>query len=114
MPSSSPSTSSSSQRVFNQDNGNLFEYNYTIDYNFEYLGPALEPYAALFSPKTNETHPKFELYDPIERMVRAVNQTADAAFEGVMTQFLDLATFMKHVAVESSSPRTTDCSATPA
>ena len=87
-------------RVFNQDNGNLFEYDYTIDYNFEYLGPDLEPYAVLFSPKTNETHPKFELYDPIERMVRAVNQTADAAFEGVMTQFLDLAMFMKHVAVE--------------
>ena len=89
------------ERVFNQDNGNLFEYDYTIDYNFEYLGSDLEPYATLFSPKTNETHPKFDLYDPIERMVRAVNQTADAAFEGALTQFLDLATFMKHVAVET-------------
>ena len=43
----------------------------------------------------------FELYDPIERMVRAVNQTADAALEGALAQFLDLAAFMKHVAVET-------------
>ena len=89
------------QRQFNQDGGNLFEYDYTIDYNFEYLGSDLTPYQTLFSAKTNESHPVFELYDPIERMVRAVNQTADAALEGALAQFLDLAAFMRHVAVET-------------
>jgi hypothetical protein len=89
------------ERAFGQDGGNLFEYDYTIDYNFEYLGSDLGPYQTLFSAKTNETHPTFDLYDAIERMVRTVNQTADGALEGALAPFLDLAAFMKHVAVET-------------
>ncbi len=89
------------ERVFNQDNGNLFEYDYSTDYNFEYLGSDLGPYQALFDPKTNESHSTFELFDPIERMVRAANQASDATFEGAMAEFLDLNTFMRHVAAEN-------------
>lgn len=89
------------ERAFGQDGGNLFEYDYSIDYNFEYLGSDLGPYATLFSPKTNETHSAFDLYDAIERMIRTVNQTADGALEAALAPFLDLAAFMKHVAVET-------------
>jgi hypothetical protein len=87
-------------RAFGQDGGNLYEYDYTIDYNFEYLGPGLDPYANLFKAKTNESSPTFDLYDAIERMIRTVNQTADAALEGALAPFLDVAAFMRHIAVE--------------
>jgi hypothetical protein len=89
------------ERAFGQDGGNLFEYDYSIDYNFEYLGSDLGPYSTLFSAKTNETHSMFDLYDAIERMIRTVNQTADGALEGALAPFLDLAQFMRHVAVET-------------
>ena len=89
------------QRVFNQDNGNLFEYNYTFDYNFEHLGSDLDRYKTLFDAKTNESHSTFELFDPIERMVRTANQGSDATFPGAMAEFLDLNAFARHVAAEN-------------
>ncbi len=89
------------ERVFSQDNGNLFEYDYIIDYNFDYLGSDLDRYKVLFDPKTNESHSTFELFDPIERMVRTANQASDAAFEGAMAEFLDLNAFAQHVAAEN-------------
>ncbi len=89
------------QRVFAQDHGNLFEYDYATDYNFEYLGSDLDSYRALFDVKTNESHSTFELYEPIERMVRAANETSDAAFATVMGEFLDLNAVAKHVAAEN-------------
>ena len=85
-------------KVFGQDGGNLFEYDYTIDYNFDYLGSAYDPYANLFKAKTNETHSKFDLYDALERMIRTANQAADGALEGALGPFLDLETFMRHLA----------------
>jgi hypothetical protein len=88
-------------RAFGQDGGNLYEYDYTTDYNFEYLGSAYDPYANLFKAKTNETHSQFDLYDALERMIRTVNQAADGALEGALAPFFDLATFMRHLAVET-------------
>lgn len=89
------------ERVFAQDNGNLFEYDYSFDYNFEYLGSDLDRYKALFDAKTNESHSTFELYDPIERMVRTANESSDATFATAMGQFLDLNTFARHLAAEN-------------
>ena len=89
------------ERVFSQDNGNLFEYDYTYDFNFEYLGDDLDRYKEIFDPKTNESHSTFELFDPIHRMVRTANEASDAAFEGAMSEFLDLNGFARHVATEN-------------
>ena len=89
------------ERVFSQDNGNLFEFDYTYDFNFEYLGDDLDRYKEIFDPKTNESHSTFELFDPIHRMVRTANQASDAAFEGAMSEFLDLKEFARHVATEN-------------
>jgi hypothetical protein len=89
------------ERVFNQDNGNLFEFDYTFDFNFEYLGDDLDRYKEIFDPKTNESHSTFELFDPIHRMVRTANEASDAAFEGAMGEFLDLKEFARHVAAEN-------------
>ena len=89
------------ERVFSQDNGNLFEYDYTFDFNFEYLGDDLDRYREIFDPKTNESHSTFELFDPIHRMVRTANQASDATFESAIGEFLDLTTFARHVAAET-------------
>ena len=89
------------ERTFGQDNGNLFEYNYTFDFNFEYLGDDLGRYQEIFDAKTNESHSTFELFDPIHRMVRTANEASDAAFESAMSEFLDLKPFARHVAAET-------------
>ena len=89
------------ERVFSQDNGNLFEYDYTFDFNFEYLGDDLGRYREIFNPKTNESHSTFELFDPIHRMVRTANQASDATFESAIGEFLDLTAFARHVAAET-------------
>ena len=83
------------ERTFGQDNGNLFEYNYTFDFNFEYLGDDLGRYQEIFDAKTNESHSTFELFDPIHRMVRTANEASDAAFESAMSEFLDLKPFAR-------------------
>ena len=89
------------ERTFGQDNGNLFEFNYTFDFNFEYLGDDLGRYQEIFDAKTNESHSTFELFDPIHRMVRTANEASDAAFESAMSEFLDLKPFARHVAAET-------------
>ncbi len=89
------------ERTLGQDNGNLFEYNYTFDFNFEYLGDDLGRYQEIFDAKTNESHSTFELFDPIHRMVRTANEASDAAFESAMSEFLDLKPFARHVAAET-------------
>jgi hypothetical protein len=89
------------ERVFGEDGGNLYEYDYTFDYNFEYLGAALERYAELFDPKTNESHSMTDLYGPIEAMVRDANQASDATFESAMAAHVDLGAFIRHAAAEN-------------
>ncbi len=89
------------ERVFAQDNGNLFEYDYSFDYNFEYLGADLDRYKELFDVKTNESHSTVELYGPIEHMVRTANEASDATFATAMAQFLDLNTLARHLAAEN-------------
>ena len=89
------------KRVFDQDNGNLFEYNYVYDYNFGYLGPDYEAYKALFDAKTNESHSDFDLFDPIMRMTRTASEANDATFQSAIGEFVDLNAFVKHVAAEA-------------
>lgn len=88
-------------RVFGEDGGNLYEYDYTFDYNFEYLGSAYEPYKTLFEPKTNESASETDLFGPIEAMVRAANESSDASFEREMASHLDLGALLRHVAAEA-------------
>jgi len=88
-------------RVFGEDGGNLYEYNYTYDYNFEYLGSDLAPYQVLFDPKTNESHPAADLFGPIEAMVRVATDASDATFESAISEHIDLGLFARHVAAET-------------
>lgn len=84
-----------------ENDGHLYEYEWSYNWYFSYLGPDLGAYAQLFDPTTHENASAFELYSPIEAMVRAVNESSDATFVAAVTPYLDLPTFVRHVAAQS-------------
>lgn len=84
-----------------ENDGYLFQYKYTNPWYFEYLGSGLDPYAALFSAETHENASTFELYDPVEQMIRAINSGADDQFMSTVGVYVDLRLFMRYLAVQS-------------
>jgi spore coat protein H len=94
-------------RVFGEHDGNvendgyLFEYKWKYPYLFTYPGRELEKYQEILEAKTHETESISAIYDPIERMVREINEARDDLFERNLSPYLDLPLFMKHVAVQS-------------
>lgn len=81
--------------------GYLYEYEHIIDYNMEYLGPDLEQYAPMFRPQTRETDSLVALFQPIEEMIRTINEASDQDFAAAAGQYLDLQQFMKYLAIET-------------
>lgn len=86
-----------------QNDGYLFEYNYVIGspWRFDYEGPALEPYQARFDIKTNESKSDATIWGPIEELVRLVNTTASSSFEATVGPKLDLAAFVRYIAMQN-------------
>ncbi len=86
-----------------QNDGFLFEYNYVLGspWRFTYEGSALNPYKARFDIKTNETKSDTTIWGPIEELVRLVNETASASFEATIGPRLDLAAFIRYLAVQN-------------
>jgi hypothetical protein len=84
-----------------ENDGYLFQYKYVNPWFFEYLGSGLDPYRALLSPVTHEHASTFDLVDPFEQMVRAVNSGADDQFVATVSPYLDLPLFMRFLAVQS-------------
>lgn len=89
------------KRTFDEDGGYLYEYDYPTDaqpYYFEYRGSDPDLYVPLpFKPETHETDPRPEF---IEQLIWTINWTGDAVFRTAIGEFLDLAKFIRHVAVE--------------
>ena len=83
-----------------ENDGYLYEYDYTRDYRFEYLGANLDEYR-LFDPKTNESHAAAQIWGPIEDMIQAINESPEATFGRDVSAFLDLGLFARHLAIES-------------
>jgi spore coat protein H len=81
--------------------GYLFEFHWLFDYHWEFLGPELENYAPLFRPQTRDTDSMSALYQPIEEMIRAINEASDEDFAASVGQYLDLRQFLKQLAVEA-------------
>jgi spore coat protein CotH len=79
----------------------LFEYRWIRPYYLEDLGPALEGYAELFTPKTRETDSMSGLFAPIREMIRVINESPDDRFVSAVGEHLDLSSFMKYLAVEN-------------
>jgi hypothetical protein len=84
-----------------ENDGYLFEYRWKYPYQLTYLGRELEKYQEILEPKTHETESISGLYDPIERMVREINESRDDLFERNVAPYLDLPLFMKHVATQN-------------
>lgn len=82
-----------------EDSGQLFDYEWASDYNFEYAGADGALYApAPFEPKTNEKNP--DLATLVE-FIRTLNETTDAEFAGALTQYLDAEKYLNYLAVET-------------
>lgn len=88
------------QRTFGEAGGTLYEYDWTFEYNFEYRGSTLENYG-MFKPQTNTAQSTFDLYSPVERMVRAANDSSDELFPSAMAEFLDLQAFARYIAMDN-------------
>jgi spore coat protein CotH len=84
-----------------ESGGYLFEYEHIVDYNMQYLGPDLRAYAAMFRPQTHATDALVGLFDPIEKMIRTINDAPDEDFAAAVGQYLDLHQFMKYLAIET-------------
>lgn len=88
------------QRNLGESSGTLYEYDWTFTYNFDYLGSNLDNYR-IFKAQTNTTRSTFDLYSPIESMVRVANEAADESFESAIAPYLDLQAFARHIALEN-------------
>lgn len=88
------------QRNLGDSSGTLYEYDWTFTYNFDYLGSNLDNYR-IFKAQTNTTRSTFDLYSPIESMVRIANEAADDSFESAIAPYLDLQAFARHIAIEN-------------
>ena len=87
------------ERNLGEDSGYLYDYEWVSKYAFEYLGedPAFySPYP--FQPQTNEKNPN---PTPLVEMIRAVNESSDADFAVVVSQYLDPAQFLDYLATEA-------------
>ena len=94
-------------RSFGQDNhggtendGYLYEYDYTKEYRFEYLGSNLDEYK-IFDPKTHESQSDTQLWQPIEDMIQTMNEAPDSTFVNDMAKYVDLGLFAKQIALEA-------------
>ncbi len=84
-----------------ENGGYLYEYEHLSDYNMEYLGPDLQAYAPMFRPQTHETDSLVNLFEPIEELIRTINDAPDQDFAAAVGQYLDLQQFMKYLAIET-------------
>ena len=81
-----------------QNDGYLYEFEYTDDWKFSYLGPDLEPYKPRFDPKTHENKSDVELYGPIENVIRLINELPSDQFMSQLNTHLDLHAFVRYIA----------------
>ena len=92
------------QKHFNEDNGDLYKYDYNVDDKPYYLedrgrDPALYvPHP--FKPETNESHPRSDI---IADWIRVINEgRSPEVFRQLIEPYLgDLTKFVKHIAVEA-------------
>jgi spore coat protein CotH len=86
-----------------QNDGYLFEYNYVLGspWRFLYEGADLAIYKTRFDIKTNESHADTAIWGPIEELVRLVNTSSTSTFEAAVAPKLDLAGFVRYIAVQN-------------
>ena len=89
------------KRVYNEDDGYLYKYDYNADdklFYLEYRGSDPDLYVPLpFRPETHESDPRPE---KIAELIRIINQDSEAVFRKTIEEYLNLEKFIKHIAVE--------------
>jgi spore coat protein CotH len=86
-------------RQFNEDDGYLYEYEWTTPYYFEDKGSNPSSYTPdPFLPQTHEKDPQPK---PLADMILAINNTAAADFARVAAGYVDLRQFVMQAAVEN-------------
>ncbi len=85
-------------RVFDEDEGYLYEYERPGNYDFSYLGDGPSVYMSYFSAETHEDDPDIT---GLMEMIRRVNFATDEEFEEVVSPYLDLDHFMRVIAVQN-------------
>lgn len=83
-----------------ENDGYLFEYGYSREYRFEYMGSNLDEYK-IFKAKTHEKDSDLKIWGPVEDMIQAINETPDAIFEREVSPYLDFRLLVTHLALEN-------------
>jgi spore coat protein CotH len=83
-----------------ENDGFLYEYDYTREYRFEYLGSNYDDYK-IFNPKTHENDAAAKLWGPIVDMIKTINEAPDSILERELSTYLDLDKFVSHIAIEN-------------
>jgi hypothetical protein len=89
------------ERHFVENDGYLYEYHWQNPFGFASPGSDLDWYAARFEPRTRERESTWALYSPIQELVRAVNDAPADQLEEALAPYLDLETYITHIAVEN-------------
>jgi hypothetical protein len=84
-----------------QNDGYLYEFNWEDEWHFGHLGDNLRPYKDRFDPKTHESESDEQLYRPIERLVRLVDETRQDRLPEVIGGLFDLPAFIRYVAAQN-------------
>jgi spore coat protein CotH len=85
-----------------EEGGYLYEYRWLREYAFEYIGEGLRSYAELFEPKTRETDAPSRLYQPLEALVRSINDTPIDRYEAEVGARLDLPQIVRVLAAQNA------------
>jgi len=86
-------------RVFGENEGYLYQYEWVVPYRFEYLGSDANRYVpSPFQPQTHEQDPD---PDVLVALIRQMNEASDADFATALAPYLDVKKFMTHLAVET-------------
>jgi spore coat protein CotH len=88
-------------RTRENNDGYVFEYKHRGAYFFGDLGEELEPYKAIFEPRTHHLDPDAVLYGPIRDLVHEINAPEDSVWRERVEQRIDLTQFVTHVAIET-------------
>jgi uncharacterized protein (TIGR03437 family) len=87
------------KRIYNEEDGYLYQYEWNGPYRFEYLGSETSRYVpSPFQPQTHERDPEAAV---LVSMIREMNQASDGDFARVIGPYIDLKQFMTHLAVET-------------
>lgn len=87
-------------RTLGECGGYLFEYKYVLAFYAEHLSDEVGIYRHLFEARTHQGESDEVLYSPIRDLFREVNQPDDGMWRERVSQYIDLAQFVTHVAIE--------------